>query len=342
VSRVSLIVPCHDLGRPLEEAVDSIFAQTWSDFEILVVDDGSTDPETRRLLRGFDWPKARVLSLPRRQPGLALGLGLEQAQGTFVGVLDPRHRLAPRYLEAAVAALEADAELDVVTCALQPIEDPGEPLRPAGLAWPDLLIACSVGPAALVRREALRACGGFDHSFTSSHDALWDLWIRLAEAGRRSHVLSEALVCVGLDGDAADEEARWAAARRLIEKHRDSYTRHLPEVLAGKEAFLRELAARNQARVRRPADARPGAVPPPAAPAVTVTAAVAPEPPPPVPPTVPPPLPDWEARDRLAVLEEALASARHEIVALRGSISWRLTAPLRAVHAWLTRGRSGS
>jgi len=64
--RVSVVVPCYNLGPYLAEAVDSALGQTFTDLEIVVVDDGSTDPETRAILDTFSRPKTRVLRSENR------------------------------------------------------------------------------------------------------------------------------------------------------------------------------------------------------------------------------------------------------------------------------------
>lgn len=333
MSLVSVVIPCHDLGRHLEDAVDSVFAQSRPDFQIVVVDDGSTDAETRRLLTSYDWPRTRVITRPAPHPARALAAGLAAAEGEFVAFLDPRHALAPTYLERALAAFEADHALGLVTCRLEDGDEGPPSFRITGLALPDLLVACTVAPGALARRDAILAAGGIDEEFASGPDAEWDLWIRLAERGLRSMVIPEALVRVGgngFGGDAQAAEDDVQAARRLIDKHAEAYTRHSLDVVAGKEALRRDMMSRNESlsrrieavmmtgerdRVRQESEARRGRL------GRVVTAA-----------------PVSSADD--VPPAAALAAARHELECLRGSASWRITAPLRAVHAWL-RGRRG-
>ena len=253
MSLVSVVVPCHDLGSLLEDAVDSVFAQSRGDFEILVVDDGSTEPETRRLLQSYDWPRTRVITQPVHHPARALAAGLASASGDFLVFLDPRCALRPTYLERALRDLEADPALAVVTCWVEEAGGGPPPVRMTGLVLPDLLVACTVGPAALARRSAVLAAGGIDESLVSGADAEWDLWIRLAEKGLRSAVIPDVLVRRSGDdaGDGVPERGDdLQAGRRLIDKHADAYAAHRLDVVAGKDALLRAMTTRNDSLAR--------------------------------------------------------------------------------------------
>ena len=63
---IAVVIPCYNHGRYLEEAVDSVLSQSWQDFEILIINDGSTDPETNRLLDSWNRPRTRVVRTENR------------------------------------------------------------------------------------------------------------------------------------------------------------------------------------------------------------------------------------------------------------------------------------
>ena len=109
--RVTVIVPCHNLGAYLDEAVDSVFAQTFQDFDIIIVDDGSTDEATRRLLEGYDRPRTRVVRTENRGLPAARNVGLRLTSAPYLCALDADDRLAPTCLERSVATLDADPSL---------------------------------------------------------------------------------------------------------------------------------------------------------------------------------------------------------------------------------------
>src|SRR5947207_2545555 len=81
---VSIIVPCHNLGQYVDEAVNSVLVQSFADLEILIVDDGSTEAETCRLLSDYHRPKTRVVRTENRGLPAAKNFGLSQTTGSYV------------------------------------------------------------------------------------------------------------------------------------------------------------------------------------------------------------------------------------------------------------------
>src|SRR5262245_47528368 len=111
---VSVVIPCFNLGAYLDETVQSVLTQTVSDFEILIVDDGSTDAVTRDLLAGGRWPRAQVFRTENRGLARARNFLLGHARGEFICALDADDKLHPRYLESALSAFEQDPGLTFV------------------------------------------------------------------------------------------------------------------------------------------------------------------------------------------------------------------------------------
>ena len=98
MAKVSVIIPCYNQGAYLNEAVESILAQSYRDFEIIVVNDGSTDEETNRLLSGYDRQQTRVLHTENQGLSSARNNGIREAQGEYILPLDADDRIDPTYL----------------------------------------------------------------------------------------------------------------------------------------------------------------------------------------------------------------------------------------------------
>src|SRR5947209_4785437 len=150
---ISIIVPCRDLGHYLDEAVSSALNQTRDDFEIIVVDDGSTDEATVRLLDDYRRPRTRVLRTEPRGVCAARNLGAAEARGEVLCFLDADDRMRPRFLERLAGRLEGEPALGFVSCWLRLFGDEVWDWKPERCDLPALLSACTVATAALVRRR---------------------------------------------------------------------------------------------------------------------------------------------------------------------------------------------
>src|SRR3954469_8845816 len=113
---VTVIVPYYNAAPYVQQALNSVFAQTFTDYEIILINDGS--PDTAELQRELQPFKGRVgyRVQENRGPGAARNVGIRAAQSEFVAFLDPDDLWEPEYLEAQVAFLRACPEVDVVYC----------------------------------------------------------------------------------------------------------------------------------------------------------------------------------------------------------------------------------
>lgn len=115
--RVSVILPTYNRRELVVEAIESVRAQTFRDFELLVVDDGSTDGTAEHLQERYaDEPWLRLVRQDNRGPSKARNRGIELAEGELVGFLDSDDLYLPRNLEAQVAALDARPDMAMVLC----------------------------------------------------------------------------------------------------------------------------------------------------------------------------------------------------------------------------------
>jgi len=95
---ISIIIPCRNAAEWLGDTLNSVFAQTWKDFEVLVVDDQSTD-DSRRLMQNIDDPRLKIVDGPGMNASAARNAGLEQASGQWIQFLDADDMLHPEKLQ---------------------------------------------------------------------------------------------------------------------------------------------------------------------------------------------------------------------------------------------------
>jgi len=331
---VSVIVPCYNLGAYVEEAVDSVLAQTWQDFEIIVVDDGSTDPHTNAVLAALERPRTRVLTTENRGLPAARNHAIRHARGRYVCALDADDKLHPRFLEKTLAVLERDPSLAFVSTWIECFGTEQWIWRQERCDFPTLLAECVVLTASPVRRDALEAVGGYDAERYLYGSEDWDLWISLVERGFRGTIIPEALFYyrqrAGSMRRVGERPAiRLRVWRSLLEKHRQTYQRYLPDVLLRMEDDCGGLLLENS-RIERELHTRlPSLLAERVAERDRLHA-------------------ELRARASRTDVGPELAAARAEVAALRASWSWKVTAPLRlgyegwlAVRSRLAAGRRG-
>ena len=189
---VSVITPAYNIGAYLPDAIESVMRQTFADFELIVVDDGSTD-STFRIASDYARRDPRIRVLQQKNGGIssARNCALRVATGSLFAILDGDDVWLPTYLERQVAILENDPDCDIVTgnaWFLGGTLD-GIPARPSPDLRGDPTLAhvledeTSVFIMSVFRRRVYERIGGFDESMRTNED--YDFWIRAAIAGFR-------------------------------------------------------------------------------------------------------------------------------------------------------------
>ena len=184
--KVSVLLPVWNAERYLAGAIESVLAQSFADFELLIVDDGSTDGSTALIRRYRDRRIRRIENEKNLGVTRSLNLGLELAHGRYVARMDADDLCAPERLERQVAFLDAHPEValvasrarwvDALGAEIGIIDTPadGETLR-RRLRRGNWIVHGTV----MMRAEAVRALGGYDESMERAQD--YDLWLRLSE-----------------------------------------------------------------------------------------------------------------------------------------------------------------
>jgi glycosyltransferase involved in cell wall biosynthesis len=185
--RVSVLIGAYNSAPTLRRAIDAILAQTVTDLEVIVVDDGSRDASRAVAQAAADAdPRVRILSMGRNV-GIArsLNAGIEAARAPFVAVQDADDYSDPSRLERQLAALAASPAVAVVGCRMAEVDEAGRQLTPrtsfAAGDVRDVLLRFNPIPntSAAFRRDAVLAVGGYDARYRYAME--YDLWLRLAE-----------------------------------------------------------------------------------------------------------------------------------------------------------------
>lgn len=183
---VSVIIPAYNMPNYLNQAVESVCSQTFTDYELIVVDDASSDEVVSQYKLP---PNARLIRRKERFGAAAAtrNTGLKEARGKYVAFLDQDDIWFPDKLSMQVEALEHSPHASLVFChyilvneLLEPLEKQDKPVDAISDSFLQIIDHCFIRTPStvLVKRDVLDACGLFDEQIMGASD--WDLYIRIA------------------------------------------------------------------------------------------------------------------------------------------------------------------
>jgi glycosyltransferase involved in cell wall biosynthesis len=252
-ARVSVVIPVYNLGAYLAAAVKSALTQTYQDFEIVIIDDGSTEAATVEAVDGYNGTdRVRVLRTANHGLAAARNRAIEASEGQYVLPLDADDLLAPQFLERTVPVLERHPSVGFVYTTVRVFgeyeaEWAAVPFDPCVLLTRNI-VGCA---SALVRKAAWRDVGGYDTAFREGFED-WDFFVRLARASWDGFAVPEALMLYrrrqgSMLRRCEDPNLRPALVRRVVERNREAYAARLTDVLVclNQQLFLAQRAERH-------------------------------------------------------------------------------------------------
>ncbi|MBU6427416.1 MAG: glycosyltransferase [Cyanobacteria bacterium REEB65] len=192
--RVSFVVTCYNHGQYLQEAVESVFEQTFTDLEVVIVNDGSTDDSlavATSLLEVFSTRQIRLLDRPNSgSPAISRNNGIAVARGPYVCCLDADDRVSPNFTQNCVDILDAHPTIGYAYPNQQNFGVRSDFEEHPEFSFKMLTAFNFILNAALFRREAWVTVGGLDPIGYED----WDFWIGCGEAGYFGKLASEAIL----------------------------------------------------------------------------------------------------------------------------------------------------
>ncbi|MGU3472554.1 glycosyltransferase family 2 protein [Paenibacillus sp. D51F] len=204
---ISVVIPCYNYGQFLGETIDSVLNSTFQDVEIIVVDDGSTDPATIAMLAALTKPKTRVIKKKNQGVAAARNSGILEARGTYILPLDSDDLIHPTFLEKAFWIMELFPKVGFVSPWVKAfgtenwVHD-----APQYNFYTQLSHNITCGTS-LFRKEACIQAGGYKSGFVVMGYEDWDFWISLGEKGWHGYQIFERLFLYRRHGRSMVHEA---------------------------------------------------------------------------------------------------------------------------------------
>lgn len=232
--KVSIVIPCFNLGMYLRDAIESVLNQTFTDWELIVVDDGSTDEQTKEILSRLSYPKTILYQTKNKGLPKARNLGVSHAKGQYIACLDADDKYHPEFLEKTVKLLDDDKSglTGMVTTWIQTFGNRDEIWKTS--VYDPILLSTKnlLHVASLFRRVCWEKVGGYTESLTGYQD--WDFWIKIVAAGYRWECIEEALFHYQVRDKSMiffSNQKREQLFQAIVHNNKNFYKKHLEEVI---------------------------------------------------------------------------------------------------------------
>ncbi len=221
---ISIVIPNCNHGCYIADAINSLLSQTYPDYEIIVVDDGSTD-QSRKIISSFG-DKVRAIYQHNQGLSAARNTGIRAAQGSYIGVLDADDMVEPEFMSTLVSLLESQPDADGIYCGFRFVDQLNNPLPQieARTISPDRLYKTLVEgnflvpESMFVRKYCYDEVGLFDTSLQALED--FDMWLRITSRFKivsTTKILTRHRVVTG--SMSSDPTRQFQNRLRVIRKH---------------------------------------------------------------------------------------------------------------------------
>ena len=239
---ISVVIPCYNDGLYLPETIERLSQQTYKNFEIIVVNDGSTDPLTLQVFATLEKTGILVLHKENGRMASARNYGVKHSKGTMIAALDADDYFHPSFFERAIKLLEEKEDVAVVTSYIQLFGEIRKTAKPRGGNEYNFLFSNQCPACALVRKDSWNAVGGYDEAMKNGYED-WEFYIRITQKGWLIHVIPEKLLFYRQTNKSVHKNDtlthRAELVNYIINKHKDWYVQKLKELITTDQILYR-------------------------------------------------------------------------------------------------------
>ncbi|HEV7333530.1 MAG TPA: glycosyltransferase family A protein [Flavisolibacter sp.] len=239
---ISVVIPCYNDGQYLPETIAKLSLQTYQNFEIIVVNDGSTDQLTLNVLDDLSKKNILVLHKENGRMSSARNYGVQHANGTIIAALDADDYFHPSFFEKALAVLASEPQTAVVSSYIQLFGAYKKTSKPRGGNEYNFLFSNQCPACAIVRKSCWDEVGGYDEAMKYGYED-WEFYIRITQQGGLVHIIPEKLLFYRQTQKSVHKNDTLTHRRELIDyivtKHKDWYAEKLKELITNNQIVYR-------------------------------------------------------------------------------------------------------
>jgi glycosyltransferase involved in cell wall biosynthesis len=232
---VSVIIPCYNQGHFLDEAVASVLGQSYQDFEIIIVNDGSTETESISILKNYNKPKTIVAHTNNQGLAMARNHAIQLSNGKYILPLDADDKIGRTYLEKAVECLEANDNLGIVYCEAEFFGNKTGKWELPEYQFPDILLGNRIFCSGFFRKLDWQKTGGYNSKMIYGWED-YDFWLSILELEREVYRIPEVLFfyrsTAGSMAKRMDDEKQISSYAQIFHNHPDLYSKNIKTIFA--------------------------------------------------------------------------------------------------------------
>ncbi|OIR05732.1 putative glycosyltransferase EpsJ [mine drainage metagenome] len=240
---ISVIIPCYNDGEYLPETIEKLRQQTYKNFEIIIVNDGSTDTNTLQILDKLEQQDIRVIHKSNGRMSSARNAGVREAKGTIIAALDADDYFHPTFFEKSIKVLNADENIAAVTSYIQMFGEINMLSKPRGGSQENFLFSSQCPACAIVRKKCWDEVGGYDEQMTLGYED-WEFYIRITQKGWTVFVIPEPLLFYRQTKKSTLKTHTLPNGALIIDyivnKHSDWYLKEIKKLILNKEILYTE------------------------------------------------------------------------------------------------------
>lgn len=242
IPRVSVIMPAYNQAQYIEEAIESLQRQTFCDWEVLVVDDGSPDNVMEIAGRlAADDCRIRLLHTGNNGVSAARNHAVGFARGEYLLALDADDTIEPEYIGRCVEVMDGDSGIDVAYCQWKYFGTDAKTQDVCYFDYESLLLANCIFVTAMIRKDRFLQVGGFDESMRKGLED-WEFWIRYLNENSRVYQFRERWFNYRIKPVSRNAEAHrgigpFELQMYILEKHKETYDRYFGAPITAMSSF---------------------------------------------------------------------------------------------------------
>lgn len=249
-AKISIIIPCYNDPDFLKESVESAIKQSYRNKEIILIDDGS-DEQTKAEIERLKPQLDLVITQKNKGVSTARNTGIREASGEFILVLDSDDYFEPTFCEKAIAVLEEDKTIKVVTCYARwfTTESSYKIFKPTGGELSNYLFSNVTLSNSMFRKKEWLEVGGYDEKILKGFED-WEFYIRIHENGGRTLVIPEVLFHYRrreASKTTIANQNKYELLKYIYTKHEKLYKDHFPLLI---DHFLKKIKREEKEKIK--------------------------------------------------------------------------------------------